>query len=159
MDKCFEGSIFRRRNLVKRGARATRPWEQAPGPETMTKVVPGRCFEHFLGPAWGGYTLEPSWRHRGGEPHGGGKNARNSSQGPLLSWFPVAEAAPGRPPGGWEHQPLIVPDRPRSSRMLSNVLGASPPDPPIGKKIHRKKIQRMKTPHTPVTLASSVGGF
>ena len=42
---------------------------------------------------------------------------------------------------------LIVPD----------ALGVSPPDPPIGKKIHMKKIQGMKTPHTPVTLASSVG--
>ena len=29
--------------------------------------------------------------------------------------------------------------------MLSNALGVSPPDPPIGKKIHRKKMQRMKT--------------
>ena len=50
----------------KRGARARQPLEKLPEPESMTKVLPGRCFEHFWGPAWGGYTLEPSWPHRGG---------------------------------------------------------------------------------------------
>ena len=73
--------------------------------------------------------------------------------------FRWRELLQGGLPGGWAHQLRIVPDALKWSQMVSDALGVSPPDPPIGKKIHRKKIQRMKTPHTPVTLASSVGGF
>ena len=95
--------------------------------------------------------MEPSWRHRGGDHTAEGKMHETAPRDHFCHGFRWRELLQGgcREAGHISSgSSLIVPD----------ALGVSPPDPPIGKKIHMKKIQGMKTPHTLVTLASSVGG-